>query len=276
MTDRKEQAEDVIGVLFVGDIVAEPGLKALARELPQLVEEYRPTFVVVNGENTYGGKGLRPSDADTIFSAGADVITSGNHIWERWQSKKTLSERQNVLRPENYPPGAVGTGRCVVEKAEVGLEVWNLQGLTFMPDIDCPFRAADRLFSERKSTWPIVVDFHGEATAEKIAFARYVDGRVSAVVGTHTHVPTSDAQILPRGTGYVTDLGMTGSYSSVIGMEIEPAINRFLFKTPFKYEPADGDLRLAGAYIEIGTDENRCRSIEQVIAPPFLRAAPGR
>ena len=256
-------------VLIVGDIVGSAGLEALQRLLPGVKRREQPDLTIVNGENTHEGKGVRPSDANAIMEAGADVITSGNHIWERWQSKKVLAERERVLRPHNYPPGNVGSGVCSVIVGERTVWVVNLQGRTFMPDIDCPFRAIDEILRQVGPDDPVIVDFHAEATAEKIAFARYVEGRVSLVAGTHTHVPTADAQILPRGTGFICDLGMTGPYESVIGMKIEPAVNRFLYMTPYKYESAERDPRLCGAVVTIAGDSGRALGISQIIEPPF-------
>ncbi len=256
-------------VLMVGDIVGAAGLTCLEERLPRLKLQLGPDLTIVNGENTCEGKGIRPSDANAIFSAGADVITSGNHVWERWQSKKTLTEKERVLRPYNYPSGNVGTGICSLEVTGRTVLVANLQGRTFMPDIDCPFRAIDRILSKVDDETVVIVDFHAEATAEKIAFGRYVDGRVALVVGTHTHVPTNDAQIFPRGTGFLTDLGMTGPYDSVIGMKTSIAIDRFLSMTPHKYESAEGEPRLCGVFAEIDDETSVVNSIATVTDPPF-------
>ena len=256
-------------VLMVGDIVGAAGLTCLEQRLPQIKTQYGPDLTIVNGENTCEGKGIRPSDANAIFAAGADVITSGNHVWERWQSKKTLTEKERVLRPHNYPSGNVGTGVCSLQIDGVNIVVVNLQGRTFMPDIDCPFRAIDRILSKVDNGSVVIVDFHAEATAEKIAFGRYVDGRVSLVVGTHTHVPTNDAQIFPRGTGFLTDLGMTGPYDSVIGMKTSIAIDRFLSMTPHKYESAEGEPRLCGVLAQINVSTGTVTSIGSLVDPPF-------
>ncbi len=256
-------------ILFVGDVVGDAGLEYLERTLPGIRRTESPDLVIVNGENVYEGKGIRPSDANRICDAGADVITTGNHVWEKWQSKKVLTERPNVLRPENYPPGNVGSGTFRMQVLGRDVLVVNLQGRTFLPEIDCPFRAVDRILERVDRSTVVLIDFHGEATAEKIAFARYVDGRASLVVGTHTHVPTSDAQIFPGGTAYITDLGMTGPYDSVIGMKVEPAINRFVYRTPFRYESATDDPRLCGVIVEVETDTIGARSIRQIISPPF-------
>ena len=262
--------QDFINILIVGDLVGEPGLKAVKEQLPGLKRELNAGCAIVNAENVYDGKGIRPSDAETIFAAGADVITSGNHVWEKWQSKKVLSEHPDVLRPLNYPPGNPGNG-YYIKRLSGGVEiaVLNLQGRTFMQDIDCPFRTADWVLGKIGKNIPIIVDFHAEATAEKIAMGWYLDGRVSAVVGTHTHVPTADGRILPGGTAYLTDLGMTGPYDSVIGMVKEEAIKRFLYKTPFKYVNATDDVRLCGLLITVDLQTRKTTAMRQIISPSF-------
>ncbi len=268
----KEAVEDQksINILIVGDLVGTPGLQAVQTHLPRMKKELDVGCAIVNAENVYDGKGIRPSDADTIFASGADVITSGNHVWEKWQTKKVLGERPDVLRPLNYPPGNVGNG-YYVKRLEDGTEIGvvNLQGRTFMQDIDCPFRTADWVLGKIGKKIPIIVDFHAEATAEKIAMGWYLDGRVTAVVGTHTHVPTADGQILPKGTAYLTDLGMTGPYDSVIGMVKEEAIKRFLYKTPFKYATATDDVRLCGLLVRVDLQTCKAVAIRQIIYPSF-------
>lgn len=258
-------------ILLVGDIVGDVGLNVLSEELPRLRELYAADFVIVNGENTYEGKGLRPSDATAIFRAGADVITSGNHVWERWQSKEVLTKNRNVLRPLNYPRDNVGQGYVVYTMADhTRIGVVNLQGRTFMSPIDCPFRSADWVLERlREEADVIIIDFHAEATAEKMAFAWYVDGRVAAVVGTHTHVQTNDARILPGGTAFLTDVGMTGPYDSVIGMNKEVAIRRFLTLTPHKFELASGEPRLSAVHIRVDADTGKAVSIEPISAPAY-------
>lgn len=259
----------IIKTLFVGDVVGEPGLKAVERELPGMIDELEVDFCIVNGENVYEGKGIRPGDADRIMAAGAHVISSGNHIWERWQSKKVLTENAHVLRPLNYPPGNVGNGWCTTRVLETDIIVVNIQGLTFLPPIDCPFRAIDELLRTFPSEAVVIVDFHAEATAEKIAMGRFLDGRVAALLGTHTHVPTADAQIFPKGTAFITDVGMTGPYESVIGMDIDTAIRRFLYKTPYKYETATDDTRIATVLLEIDASTRLAQSIRPILKPAF-------
>lgn len=241
--------------------------------MPALIAELEPELVIVNGENAYDGKGLRPSDTEEIFGAGADVITSGNHIWERWQSKKVLAENSAVLRPFNYPPGNAGRGFGIF-RSKKGREVavMNLQGRTYMADIDCPFRSADYGVNKIGKGVPIFVDFHAEATAEKIALGRYLDGRVSCVIGTHTHVQTADAQIFPKGTAYLTDVGMTGSHDSVIGLDVEVAIKRMVFKTPYETRLGTEDIRLSWAFVEIDAESHRALSIRSGYSPEMRRS----
>lgn len=261
---------EYLNIILVGDLVGTPGLNALEKYLPELVRHYHIEFVIVNGENVYDGKGIRPSDAQTIFETGAHVITSGNHIWERWQSKRVLTENTDVLRPLNYPRGNVGHGFAVKDLPHGGrIAVLNLQGRTFMSDIDCPFRAADFALEKIGPDIPVIVDFHAEVTAEKMAMAWYLEGRVSAVVGTHTHTQTGDARILPGGTAFLTDVGMTGPYDSVIGMKKEPAINRFLYKTPYKYETAEGDVRLCAVLLRLDRTSGKALAIKPITVPSF-------
>ena len=261
---------EYLNIILVGDLVGTPGLNALEKYLPELIQRHHIEFAIVNGENVYDGKGIRPSDAQTIFGAGAHVITSGNHIWERWQSKRVLAENSDVLRPLNYPRGNVGHGFVIKELANGGrIAVLNLQGRTFMSDIDCPFRAADFALEKIGPDVPVIVDFHAEVTAEKMAMAWYLEGRASAVIGTHTHTQTGDARILPGGTAFLTDVGMTGPYDSVIGMKKEPAINRFLYKTPYKYETAEDDVRLCAVLLRLDRKSGKALAIKPITIPSF-------
>ncbi len=258
-----------INVLFIGDVVGEPGLKALNDYLPNLIQKYEPHLVVVNGENAADGKSITEKESVQIFVLGADVITSGNHVWDNWKSRPLLANNPKVLRPFNYPPGNVGRG-YVFHALEDGTEVavLNLQGRTFMQTIDCPFRAAEaalKVIQER--TKIIIVDFHAETTAEKVAMGWHLDGRVSAVLGTHTHIQTADTRILPEGTAYITDIGMTGPYNSVVGLKKDIALKRFLLQTPFKYEMADGDNRICGAFVIINSETGKAVKIESFMHP---------
>ncbi|MFQ6020155.1 MAG: TIGR00282 family metallophosphoesterase [Dehalococcoidia bacterium] len=219
-------------VLLIGDVVGKLGRRTLGQLLPDLRPRYSVDLIIANGENAAGGKGLTVATAEEMFQAGVDIITSGNHIWAHREIFPLLDGDDPVLRPLNYPPGTPGKG--VYRHNGVG--VINLIGRVFMPgDLDCPFRAADAALASLEGCPIVIVDMHGEATSEKTAIAWYLDGRVSAVVGTHTHVATADARILPKGTAYVTDLGMVGPSHSIIGMDVEAVLQRFLSQLPTRF-----------------------------------------
>jgi len=260
-------------LLFIGDIVGQPGRRAVAELLPQLREQHALDFVIANGENSAGGSGITPKTAVEIFSAGVDVITSGDHLWDQKEVLELLADEKRFLRPLNYPPGTPGQGSGVFEvpspKAEVhspiSVGVLNVQGRTFMPPLENPFLlAAEEVKWLRELTKIIFVDFHAEATSEKIAFARFLDGQVSAVVGTHTHVQTADEQIFPGGTAYLSDAGFTGPHESVLGREIEPVIKRFLTNMPQRFEVAKERVRLHGAVIEIDEATGKAIRIQRL------------
>jgi len=266
---------NLLNIFFVGDIVGKPGLQLVEKLLKQFIEKYEVDFCVVNGENTTDGKGVSEDDAKTLFGLGVHVITSGNHLWDRWQTRALLAKEKNILRPLNYPKENGGHGLIVYDLKEKGqVAVINLQGRTYMQPIDDPFKAADWAISKiANETKVIFVDMHAEASAEKMALGWHLDGRVSALVGTHTHVPTSDAQILPRGTAFITDVGMTGPYDSVIGMRKEIAIRRFMMQTPHKFEMATHDVRLCGVFVQVDRDTGKAVKIEQAIFPAFTQSA---
>lgn len=247
-------------VLFIGDVVGKPGRRALQTLLPSLRRELAPDLVIANGENAAGGNGLTLDTAHEILSAGVDIITSGNHIWDQKEFLPHLDSDLPVLRPLNYPPGVPGKG--YLQRGEV--VVVNLQGRTFMPPIDCPFRAADDLLPKLTHARLIIVDFHAEATSEKQAMGWYLDGRVSAVLGTHTHVPTADARILPKGTAFVTDVGMCGPSNSVIGVEVQDILERFLLQTPKRFTVAGGPAVLNAVLVTIDDQTGRALSIVRV------------
>lgn len=254
-----------MNVLFVADIVGRPGRRVAESLVPRLRRQHAIDVVVANGENLAGGYGIGRSVMNEMFRCGIDVLTSGNHIWDRPEGVELLDEEPRLLRPANYPPGNPGRGSYVVAVGRSGLGVVNLQGRAFMTPIDDPFRVGRALIDElRAETNLIVVDFHAEATAEKQAFGHYVDGLVGAVVGTHTHVPTADAKILPGGTAYMTDLGMTGSHAGVIGYRPGAAAQRSMLGRRVRLELAEEDLRLQGAVIEIDEDSGLARGIERV------------
>jgi hypothetical protein len=239
-------------VVFIGDVVGQPGRDAVVEFLPRLRARHEPVLVIANGENAAGGTGLTPPVIDSLRAAGIDVITSGNHVWSKREVVPELAARPYLLRPANYPPGAPGRGAGVFVADGIPLGVVNLCGRVFMAALDCPFRAADLILAEMQGETPfILVDIHAEATSEKEAMGYYLDGRVSAVVGTHTHVQTSDARILPRGTAYLSDVGMSGPSDSVLGVKKELILQRFLTQMPQKFEVARGDLLMEGAVLEI-------------------------
>lgn len=224
-----------LNVLMIGDIVGKLGRRAAASALAQVRRDHNVHFVIANGENAAGGRGLTPATADELFRMGIDVITSGNHIWENREVYQIL-DNHALLRPINYPDGTPGHGLYKKD----GIAVVNVMGRTFMGmHLDCPFRTMDRVLEQLTDCRIIIVDVHAEATSEKISLGYYLDGRVSAVLGTHTHIPTSDARVLPKGTAYVTDVGMVGALHSVLGMEIAPVIERFLTQLPNRFSPVE-------------------------------------
>ena len=256
-------------VLFVGDIVGQAGRKVLKEHLARLKEEHRIEFTIANAENAAGGFGLTPSIGEEILACGVDVMTSGNHIWDKKEVFDYIDREPRLLRPGNYPPGTPGNFQCVAAAAgghPVG--VMNFQGRVFMPQIDCPFRRA--LHEAEKlagQTRVIIIDFHAEATSEKVAFAWHMNGKVSAVLGTHTHIPTADERVLSEGTAYISDVGMTGSYESVIGMKVEASVARFLTGRPARFETAGESPRLSGVVLEIDESTGSAISIQRVWTP---------
>jgi metallophosphoesterase (TIGR00282 family) len=263
-----------VKLLFIGDIVGQPGRRAVRELLPRLREQHALDFVVANGENSAGGSGITLKTAEEIFSAGVDVITGGDHLWDQKEVMELLAGEKRFLRPLNYPAGVPGQGSRVftVQNPPSGIQrpisvaVLNLQGRTFMqPQLDNPFPvAADEVKRLREQTKIIFLDFHAEATSEKIALARYLDGQVSAVVGTHTHVQTADEQIFPGGTAFLSDAGFTGPHDSVLGREIEPVIRKFLTAMPQRFEVAKDRVLLHGAVIEINEDTGKATQIRRV------------
>ena len=260
-------------LLFIGDIVGQPGRRAVKELLPKLREQHALDFVIANGENSAGGSGITPKTAEEIFSAGVDVITSGDHLWDQKEVMELLANEKRFLRPLNYPPETPGHGSGVFEvqspvskiHSPLTVAVMNAQGRTFMPPLEHPFLlAAEEVKRLREQTKIIFVDFHAEATSEKIAFARFLDGQVSAVVGTHTHVQTADEQIFPGGTAYLTDAGFTGPHESVLGREIEPIIKRFLTGMPQRFDVAKNRVLLHGAVIEIDEATGKAIRIQRV------------
>jgi metallophosphoesterase (TIGR00282 family) len=253
-------------VLVVGDIYGKPGRYILSVLLPRLQEEFSVDFTIVNGENAAGGFGITENIAKKLRSYGVDCITSGNHIWDRQEISSFLDESDYLLRPANYPPTNPGKGYHVFRsEGKPPIAIINLQGRSFMKDIDCPFRIFEGIIGEiQEETGIIVVDFHAETTAEKKAFGWFVDGKVSLVFGTHTHVQTADETILPNGTGYITDVGMTGPFESVIGVKKEASIAYFLKKTPQRFDTAQNNRKLNGIIVEIDEASGKTISIERL------------
>ncbi len=254
-------------LLFVGDVIGKPGRRALQTILPRLVDHHRADYIVVNVENAAGGFGVTPEVLAELADLPIDCYTSGNHIWDKREGIDLLDREKNLLRPANYPDGNPGHGLYVGETAGgVKVAVINLEGRVFMDNLDSPFLVADRLLKQLDPKVKVIfVDFHAEATSEKQAIAFYLDGRVSAVVGTHTHVPTGDERVLPGGTALLTDVGMTGPYESVIGMRADRVLKRFLLQTRVSFEVAKRDVRLAAAVIDIDEDTGKARGIERFL-----------
>jgi 2',3'-cyclic-nucleotide 2'-phosphodiesterase len=262
-----------VRILFVGDVFGHAGRRIVEDHLPHVIEEQKADLVVVNGENAAGGFGITPAIAEEIFDLGAHVITTGNHIWDKREIIEYIQaapaashERaRRILRPANYAAGAPGYGFYEGELASgQTYAVVNLQGRVFMTNLDDPFRTADSLLAKIRSK-VVLVDFHAEATSEKVAFGWYLDGKVTGVIGTHTHVPTADNRVLPGGTAYQTDVGMSGPYDSVIGVEKDLVIGRFLTGMPNKFEPAKGDRRMCAALIECDGATGRATSIRRLM-----------
>lgn len=253
-------------VLFIGDIVGKPGRRAVKVLLPGIVGDYGVDIVIANCENAAGGFGVTRKVVDELYGNDIDILTSGNHIWDKREITEFIGDYETLLRPANYPAGTVGKGSVIVHNGSgTSLGVLNLEGRVFMRPLDCPFRVAEREIDTLKDkTNIILVDIHAEATSEKEALGWFLDGRVSAVVGTHTHVQTADERVLPRGTAYITDVGMTGPCDSVLGIKKEVALERFLTLLPNRYEVAKGDVRLQGVLIDIDDTTGRALSIERL------------
>lgn len=261
-----------VNILFIGDIVGEPGLSLLETILPSLIEKHEADFVIANGENSHKGKGINRSIIKNLYDLGVHVITGGNHSFAKYKVFDYMQTDPHILRPLNYPKGNPGYGYGIYEIPhwEEKIGVINLQGRTYMQSIDDPFRTADWALDRiNEKTHLVFVDFHAEATAEKLAMAWHLDGRASVFVGTHTHVPTNDARIFPQGMGYVTDAGMTGSFDSVLGMDTETSLKRFKLGTPHRYKLANGNNHLCGLLAKVDTESGDCLHIESIIYPSF-------
>jgi metallophosphoesterase (TIGR00282 family) len=256
-------------LLFVGDVIGKPGRRALSALLPRLVDQHRADYVVVNVENSAGGFGVNPEVLAEIADLPIDCYTTGNHVWDKKEGVELLDREPRLLRPANYPEGNPGKGLHLGETAAgIPVATINLEGRVFMNSLESPFVVADRLLAGLAGKAKVVlVDFHADATSEKQALGFYLDGRVSAVLGTHTHVPTADDRVLPKGTAFLTDVGMTGPYESVIGMRVDKVLKRFLLQTPSSFEVAKRDVRLAGAVVDIDESTGKARGIERLLIP---------
>ena len=249
-------------IMMIGDVIGKPGRIAVRKLVPDLRSEYGIDLVIANGENAAGGIGLTPDTADELFVSGVDLITSGNHIWAHKEMVASIDSYQQVLRPMNYPRGVAGRGYAIIKNTLVV----NLIGRTFIGNLDCPFRAIDSLLKELGDDKPAitVIDFHAEATSEKIALGWYLNGRVSSVTGTHTHVGTIDAKILPKGTAYITDIGMVGPDESVIGDDIDAVINRFLTQMPHRISVGKGRVNFNSVMIDIDEKTGKATSFSRI------------
>ncbi len=254
-------------LLFLGDVVGRPGRRALAALVPRLAAQEDIEFVIANCENASGGKGVDPRSADELHETGVDVLTSGNHVWQNREIVPYMRESGRLLRPLNFPPGVPGVGWTVqkARRSEARVAVLNLIGRVFMAPVDCPFRAADEALADiRREASIVFVDMHAEATSEKVAMGRFLDGRVSAVVGSHTHIQTADETVLPGGSAYLTDAGMCGPEDSVLGVRTDRVVERFLTQMPTRFEVAAGAVLVQGAVIDIDGETGRARSIRRV------------
>jgi hypothetical protein len=253
-------------ILFIGDIVGSPGREAIKKLVVPLKQELGIDFVIANAENASGGSGITARVAAELFASGADVLTSGDHIWKKPEIFELINQEARILRPLNFPSGAPGRGASVfIARNGVKVGVININGRVFMEALECPFKAALGAAEEMAAeTKIIIVDIHAEATSEKIALGWYLDGKVSAIFGTHTHIQTADEKILPQGTAYITDVGMTGPYDSVIGRRVEDVLTRFLSSIPVRFQVAEGNIQLHGALVEIDEVTGKARSILRI------------
>jgi metallophosphoesterase (TIGR00282 family) len=254
-------------LLFLGDVVGRPGRRAVQRILPVLIAREQVEFVIANCENAAGGKGVDPDSAEELLDAGVDVLTSGNHVWQHPSIVPYMNESRRLLRPLNFPRGVPGAGWAVHgnRRAPAPVGVLNLIGRVFMGPADCPFRAAEEAVEElRRQAKVILVDMHGEATSEKVAMGRFLDGKVSAVVGSHTHIQTADEEVLPGGTAYLTDAGMCGPESSILGVKSEQVLRRFLTQMPTRFEVAAGPVIVQGALIDVDPTTGQATAVRRV------------
>ncbi|MCB5253007.1 MAG: TIGR00282 family metallophosphoesterase [Candidatus Cloacimonadaceae bacterium] len=251
-------------VLFFGDIFGKPGRKALLSHLPQLISQFNSDFVIMNGENLADGKGITERTLKPLLSKGVDVVTSGNHLWDRQEGLEYIASEPRILKPMNYPPLAPGSLNYIVRKGDLALSVICLTGQIYMPPCDSPFQAFDSFWESTDQTLPLFVDFHAESTAEKRGFGWYVDGRACAVIGTHTHIQTADEEVLSEGTAYLTDAGMTGAHDSVIGVKKEIILEKFRTSVPHRFETSDQGLMINGVVLKIDPISRKATHIQRL------------
>ncbi len=252
-------------ILFIGDIYGNPGRKAVKEYVPQLKKELEIDFCIANGENCAAGSGITYIIAQELYKAGVDCITMGNHTWSKKEILNFIDSDDKIVRPANYPVNVPGRGYTILKANGVKLAVLNLMGRVYMDSVDCPFQVADREIEEIKTQTKVVfVDMHAEATSEKAALAWYLDGRVCCVAGTHTHVQTADERILPFGTALITDVGMTGPYDGIIGVDKDLIIERFITRMPQKFEVAKGSIQFSAVYLEVDEKTGKCQKIERI------------
>jgi 2',3'-cyclic-nucleotide 2'-phosphodiesterase len=260
-------------VLFIGDVVGGPGRRGLRDAMPGLRERFSPDLIIVNGENSAGGVGITEKTAHDLFDAGADLITTGNHVYRHREVYEYLDRSERVIRPANYPHANPGRGHAVIESGGCRIAVINLSGAEGLKVARSPFHEADSILERLEADFSIV-DFHAEMTSEKVAMGWHLDGRVAAVFGTHTHVPTADARVLPKGTAFISDVGMTGSRAGVLGVKPEQALARLITQMPVRFETAETDVWVMGALVEVGP-EGLAESIEQVLTPASATSSSG-
>ncbi len=253
-------------ILIVGDVVGRPGRKAFGKYTKELRQKHNIDIVIVNGENSAGGKGVSRKSLDELYAAGADIVTSGNHIWDNREVQGLIDDEPYLVRPANYPEGAPGKGWCLYPFKAKNIAVINLSGRAFMPDMDCPFQKIDDILSEIGDQADIkILDFHAETTSEKMAMGFYLDGRVQVVVGTHTHIQTADERLLPNGTAYITDLGMVGPWNSVLGVKSDIIIKKFTSCMPIRFDLADGPAVYSAVIVEIDDATNKAVAVERLL-----------
>lgn len=252
-------------ILIIGDVVGSCGTEFLKANLHSFAKENSIDMIVANGENAAKNNGLDGATAETLFSAGVDVITSGNHIWHKFEMQNIIDNYENILRPANYPGECPGNGYVIYNACGVKVLVISVLGTVYLESLACPFETVNRILKREEGNFDIsIVDFHAEATSEKAALARYFDGRLTAVVGTHTHVQTADERLLPNGTAFITDLGMTGAYESILGVNCDRIINKFLTKMPTRFEQAEGECQFNAVIVEVDNVSYKAKSIERV------------